>query len=165
MTVSRFLGLLLLLLPALSTHAADSDNTVRRLQIMNRFETAEKALSYFLGRDAAGFLWSGYLESERSEFTTWKSSPAQDSFYLARKYEIRSDQEQSASDQKSFLVDYHLESIRDSAGTITPAPEPTRTVRFVLKKTDGKWKVAEPDDARYVSVLISSQIRKDFPRR
>jgi hypothetical protein len=137
----------------------------RRLEFENRFSSAEETLNYFLSRDAAGFVWSGYLDSERAEFTTWKSGPAQDGFYLAKRYVIRSTPLAGDQDQKAFTVEYELESVRDSAGTESPAIEKTRSVRFVLKKKDGKWKVAEPDGARYSSVLISGLVRKDISSR
>jgi hypothetical protein len=158
--------LLLLAIPVIGVAASPKGSGAhRRLEIENQFSSAEESLRYFLARDAAGFVWSGYLDSEREEFTTWKTTPSQDGFYLARKYDLKLESGKQEKDRKAFIVAYELESIRDSAGTISPSIEKVRTVRFVMKKTGDKWRVAEPDGSRYSSVLIVDQVRKDLRTR
>lgn len=167
MTRMRLAGaaLLVFLVGFSGSVAGASPPAARRLEITNRFATAEETLGYFIGRDGAGFVWSGFLESERREFTTWKTSPAHDSFYLAKSVSLKPIPAESHRDQQVIDATYQIDSIRDAAGTRTLPRERTRTVRFVLKRIDGKWKVAAPDSGQFIPVLLADQVRRDLPSR
>ena len=146
---------LLLALPT-GLRAAPSHRT---LELKNNFKSAREVLAYFVERDSEGFLWSGFLESERSEFTTWKASPASDSFYLARKAAFRELEKEKTTDREVIEVTYDLESVKDSAGTSSPPPMPSITVRYVLLRIGEKWKVSEPEAHRFTPVLLTSKVR------
>ncbi|MEN9722978.1 MAG: hypothetical protein RJB38_964 [Pseudomonadota bacterium] len=134
----------------------------RGLELKNQFSTAEAVLNYFLERDADGFIWSGLLDQERREFTNWKASPARDSFYLARGFQITSDLKSSSPLRSVMAVHYDIESVRDSAGTRVPV-EKKLQVRFVLEKQKGQWKIVEPDAEHFTPVLLSSRVKEYFP--
>lgn len=130
----------------------------RRLEIVNRFRSAEEVLAYFLDRDAEGFVWSGLLDSERQEFTTWKKSPAQDSFHLATRVRVSPVNPGSTASRRIMSVTYDLDSMRDAAGTSAPPPSRKLTVRFILVREEGKWKIAEPSEEQFIPVLLQSRI-------
>ncbi len=130
----------------------------RRLEIINRFRSAEEVLAYFLDRDAEGFVWSGLLDSERQEFTTWRKSPAHDSFHLATRVRVSPVNPGSTASRRIMSVTYDLESMQDAAGTSAPPPSRELTVRFILVREEGKWKIAEPSEEQFVPVLLHSRI-------
>jgi hypothetical protein len=129
-----------------------------RLRLRNTFKSPEEVVAYYCARDASGFVWSGLLDSERTAFTLWSDSPQQDSFYIARKYEVRPGEPASRDrNTASVEVRYELAAIGDAHGTRMPPPHTDYSVRFDLKKVGGAWKILRPDYAEIAPVVLESK--------
>lgn len=127
-----------------------------RLKLRNDFKNPEDVVRYYCARDASGFIWSGLLESERRAFTLWREVPQHDSFYVARKYEIRT-AKITSQDQAQVEVIYDLVGVSDGNGTLDPSRETSRRVVFNLKRIGGQWKIAEPDSGKIAPVVLESK--------
>lgn len=115
---------------------------VTPLKIINDYKQPEEVLQYYCSRDAAGFVWAGMLEMERKAFTLWENTPMQDSFYVAKKYGIKT---LSKTEKVAQIeVTYDLLSMSDVHGTRVPVKEPRLKVVFELKNVGGSWKIAQP---------------------
>ena len=130
----------------------------QRLKIRNDFKSPVEVVDYYCARDASGFVWSGLLDLERRNFTLWKEVPQQDSFFVAKKYEIVGST--VGRDTAIVEVRYELLAIGDAHGTRMPAPAKEMSVTFELKRASGIWKIAKPDAARLAPVVLESK----FPR-
>lgn len=126
-----------------------------RLRTRNDFNTAEEVVSYYCARDASGFVWSGLLDGERKAFTLWKDIPQQDTFYIAKKYQIIP--VQGKQDEAVIEVRYEVEAIGDAFGTRSPALQPDYRVKFSLKRVNGTWKIAAPDYREISPVVLGSK--------
>jgi len=129
--------------------------THERLQVRNTFKTPEEVVRYYCGRDASGFVWSGLLDIERRNFTLWKELPQHDSFFIATSYEIKPARLQG--DSAEVEVHYLLEGMGDAHGTIMPPPEPEISVVFQLRRTEGAWKIADPDSGQITPFVLASK--------
>ncbi|OFY99501.1 MAG: hypothetical protein A2070_03175 [Bdellovibrionales bacterium GWC1_52_8] len=160
MSVRRHLGYWLGVLFVTLASAAPTALEHEPLRFQNSFRTPEEVISYYCGRDASGFVWSGLLEVERKAFTFWKDLPEQDSFYVAQKYEIASARLDSAvKDEASVEVTYELLGVADAHGTVVPAQERERRVVFRLKKERGAWKILSPEAASIAPVVLASKFQ------
>lgn len=126
-----------------------------RLRLRNDFKKPEEVVRYYCARDASGFVWSGLLDVERRAFTLWREAPQQDSFFIARKYDVVP--LASAGQSATVEVRYELTGIGDAHGTRMPPAQPELRIRFDLKKIDGAWKIAKPDAARLAPVVLESK--------
>ncbi|OFZ21977.1 MAG: hypothetical protein A2X94_16095 [Bdellovibrionales bacterium GWB1_55_8] len=126
-----------------------------RLQFRNSFQTPEEVVKYYCARDASGFVWSGLLEVERRAFTLWQELPAQDSFYIAKAYEIAP--AKTRANEALVEVRYDILGIGDAHGTIMPAPSAERRVTFRLVKNEGVWKISQPEAAAISPVILASK--------
>ncbi len=130
----------------------------QRLKFRNDFKSPVEVVEYYCARDASGFVWSGLLDLERRNFTLWKEVPQQDSFYVAKKYEVA--ESVIGTDTALVEVRYELLAIGDAHGTRMPAPTQEMRVTFEVKRVSGIWKIAKPDPARIAPVVLDSK----FPR-
>jgi hypothetical protein len=129
-----------------------------RLRLRNTFRSPEEVVNYYCARDASGFVWSGLLDSERSAFTTWNEAPQQDSFLIAKDYQIAAPTKSSANADSAIVeVKYSLVAIGDAHGTRMPAPRSPYLVRFDLKKVAGVWKISKPDPKEISPVVLESK--------
>lgn len=129
-----------------------------RLRFRNTFKTPEEVIGYYCARDASGFVWSGLLDAERKAFTVWREVPQNDSFYIARKYDISPSRAvDGKKDQAIVDVRYELEAIGDAHGVLVPAPTSPLVIRFNLKKMDGAWKIAKPDSTEIAPVVLQAK--------
>lgn len=130
----------------------------QRLKFRNDFKTPAEVVEYYCARDASGFVWSGLLDLERRNFTLWKDVPQQDSFYVAKKYEVAGTT--VGTDTALVEVRYELLAIGDAHGTRMPAPSKEMRVTFEVKRVGGIWKIAKPEPSRISPVVLESK----FPR-
>ena len=128
-----------------------------RLKYKNDFKNPEEVVQYYCGRDASGFVWTGLLDIERKAFTLWKSIPDQDSFYIAKDYEVKKLKQTSSSAE--VAVTYHLVGIGDGNGTRMPPTKSEIKVVFNLKKDQGRWKIASPDAASMAPIILESKFQ------
>ena len=126
-----------------------------RLRVQNTFKSPEEVIQYYCGRDASGFVWSGLLDSERRAFTTWKEAPEHENFFVARRYEIRT-LEQNAS-TASVEVRYLVVGMGDANGAFVPSADPEKRVRFTLNRIDGKWKIVSPKPSEISPVVLETK--------
>ncbi len=129
------------------------------LILQNQFKTPVALIEHYCERDGAGFFWTGMLEAERKNLTTWKETPHHDGFYVAKKYNLVP---QNSSYQNEGRVDvrYELVGISDAHGTTLPAPEKDYWVSFSLKKINGKWKIVSPEPSQIIPVLLEGKISR-----
>lgn len=123
----------------------------------NEFKKPEEVVQYYVARDASGFVWSGLLDLERRAFTTWKSVPEMDTFYIAKRYEILPVKDASPKGSARVEVRYDLAGIGDGHGTRVPAGKNTHSVIFDLKKVQGKWKIVKPEPPDVAPVVMESK--------
>jgi hypothetical protein len=129
-----------------------------RLRVRNTFKTPEEVVSYYCARDASGFVWSGLLDAERKAFTVWSEAPSQDSFYVAKNYEVNPGRlEGGAHDRAVVQVRYQVTAIADAHGTKMPVPRPELVVNFDLQKIGGAWKIARPAPTEISPVVLESK--------
>lgn len=136
--------------------------THERLRVRNVFSSPVDVVRYYVSRDASGFVWSGLLDIERRAFTTWKSAPQTESFYIAKEYKI---EQESATERGKTLpkdealvrVQYSLAGMGDAHGTFTPSLESRRQVTFHLKKVGGQWKIHSPAPEEISPVVLESK--------
>ena len=126
-----------------------------RLKLRNDFKNPEDVVRYYCARDASGFVWSGLLDSERRAFTLWREAPQQDSFYIAKKYDVVP--LGGAAQTATVEVRYQLTGVGDAHGTRLPAVQPEMRVKFSLKKIDGAWKIAKPGPESLAPVVLESK--------
>lgn len=156
-TNRRFLTLSILAFLA-GTVSQSTTPQHERLRLRNTFKTPEEVVSYYCARDASGFIWSGLLDAERRAFTLWNDAPQQDSFYVARKYEVtRSHPVAHKKDQATVDVRYEVTAIADAHGSRMPPPRQDLVVSFNLKRVDGVWKISKPDAAEIAPVVLESK--------
>lgn len=130
------------------------ENTHTPLKIQNAFERPEQVLDHFIARDSEGFVWSGLLEKERTEFTTWKQVPRRDAHYLADSFKI-TPVGSAGPGRAEFLVRYSGVVQVDAAGTEVPLSPSSLEVTFVLVRQEGKpWRISAPDSERFSPVLL-----------
>ena len=127
-----------------------------RLRVRNNFKTPEEVVSYYCARDASGFVWSGLLDAERKAFTVWPEAPAQDSFYVAREYQVKPGKLRDSS-HAVVEVKYELTAIADAHGAKMPVPKPEFTVRFDLQRVQGAWKITLPSSQEISPVVLESK--------
>ena len=151
----RWIVLLLLAFSMSSTCQAPLSH--EPLRYKNTFKTPEEVVRYYCMRDASGFVWSGLLDVERKAFTLWESTPATDSFFVARSLSVGS-AEFTTSTKSEARVDvaYELVGISDGQGSKMPAPKEKRVVSFLLKKVGGQWKIARPAVQDVASVVLET---------
>jgi hypothetical protein len=129
-----------------------------RLRLKNTFKSPEEVVSYYCARDASGFVWSGLLDAERRAFTFWNDVPQQDSFFIARKYEVSPSQPVGhAKDHAIVEVRYEIVGVADAHGTRMPSAEPEHTVTFDLKRVGGVWKIVKPAPGEIAPVVLESK--------
>ena len=129
-----------------------------RLKVKNDFKTPEEVVGYYCARDASGFVWSGLLDVERKAFTLWPSVPQQDSFFIAKSYEIVPGEiDQRSKDHAIVKVKYALAGMGDASGTLMPPAQPEMLVAFDLRKVNGAWKITKPDPTNLAPVVLESK--------
>jgi hypothetical protein len=126
-----------------------------RLRLRNDLKTPAEVVRYYCGRDASGFVWSGLLDSERKAFTTWTDVPQQDSFFIAKSYEVIP--RATEGDRATVEVKYEVTGIGDAHGTRLPPPAPELRVVFDLKRVNGAWKIARPEYTAISPVVLESK--------
>ena len=131
---------------ALLISVSDSSSPTERQQalFLNKFEKPSDVVRYYCERDAAGFVWSGFMTAEREEFTLWPENPRSESFYIAKKYTIKSESIETGKNDASITVHYELTGTGDGYGNMSSAPGEDYYVTFRLKKIDGRWKIYQP---------------------
>ncbi len=128
------------------------------MRVRNHFKTPEEVVAYYCARDAAGFVWSGLLESERAAFTLWHNTPQQDSFFIAKKYKVHAGEMIAhEKDRASVEVTYELAGVGDAHGTRAPATQTDYKVIFDLKKVSGVWKIIKPDSGEISPVILEAK--------
>ncbi|MGZ3697217.1 MAG: hypothetical protein ACXWPM_10400 [Bdellovibrionota bacterium] len=127
----------------------------QRLQIRNTYKNPEEVVAYYCARDASGFVWSGMLDAERRAFTLWDQAPEQDSFYIAKTYEIG--RGMIHADEAVVDVTYDVLAIGDAHGTRMPPVAPQYLVSFELKRVAGVWKIAKPDPQTLAPVVLEAK--------
>jgi hypothetical protein len=142
----------------LSAQATTKTGEHERLRIRNDFKTPEEVVEYYCARDASGFVWSGLLDAERAAFTLWQQAPQQDSFYIAKKYEIHPVKTNS-KDEAIVEVMYELSGIGDGNGSRVPktGQDNQHRVRFDLRKVNGRWKIEKPSPNEIAPVVLESK--------
>ncbi len=130
-----------------------------RLKTVNNFSRPEDVVSYYVARDASGFVWSGLLEIERTAFTTWNNVPQSDTFFIAKDYKISPARFGAGAKQGEAMVEvqYALTAIGDGYGTRQPSSEPSRSVKFGLKKNNGRWKIVSPSSDEISPVVLENK--------
>ena len=154
-----FLGIFVLIQILVGASSVQSSvMTHERLRVRNGFKTPEEVIAYYCARDASGFVWSGLLDAERKAFTVWNEAPQQDSFYLARNYEVKPS-ERIGHDQNraTVAVHYNLIAVSDGHGTQVPPDDPELQVNFDLKRVGGVWKIVKPDYGQIAPVVLISK--------
>ena len=132
--------------------------THERLRVRNIFKTPEEVVAYYCARDASGFVWSGLMEAERKAFTLWTDSPQQDSFYIARKYDIKpAERIAHNNDLATVTVQYDLIAVGDAFGTRVPPDNADMKINFDLKRVGGVWKIVKPDYGQIAPVVLISK--------
>lgn len=140
-----------------STFAANEPQ-YQKLKLKNDFKSPEEVVRYYCDRDASGFVWSGLLESERKEFTVWRSVPNHDSFFIAKRFEVVPQGTPNPTTENATVeVRYELAAIGDAFGTRVPSPVKDMKVTFNLKKVDGAWKIAQPEPDKLAPVVLESK--------
>lgn len=127
-----------------------------RLRMKNSFKSPEDVVRYYCSRDASGFVWSGLLESERKAFTAWSEAPQQDTFYIARKYEVMKAKETSR-DLATVDVRYELTGFADAQGNRKAVNPRERLVSFNLKRIAGSWKIVKPDFSEISPIVLEEK--------
>jgi hypothetical protein len=122
------------------------------LRTRNDFKTPEEVVLYFCNRNAEGFLWLGLTESERKEFTLWKTVPSYDSYFLAKKFQIFPTRFLDIN-RVEIQVEYDLTGLSDAHGTRMPPPQLKYRVTFELKKIQKKWLILEPSSSKIMPIL------------
>ena len=161
MRIPSFFAITLLVLSSLSNTQAAGAPEHERLQIKNTFAKPEDVVRYYCGRDASGFVWSGFLDVERQAFTLWKESPQRDSFLIARQYQVKPARIQQ--DEALVDVNYDLAGMGDPHGTRLPAPSNPYQVTFSLKKVAGAWKIQKPSASEISPVVMESKFPTASP--
>ena len=134
------------------------------LRIQNTFKSAEEVVRYYCARDASGFVWSGLLDSERRAFTLWKEVPQQESFYIAKTYEILAVPLSSRRPNEATVeVCYQVIGIGDANGALIPSQSPDYRVQFELKRVGSQWKIAKPLAGQISPVVLETKF--PFPER
>jgi hypothetical protein len=129
-----------------------------RLRVRNTFKTPEEVVAYYCARDASGFVWSGFMDAERTAFTVWSDAPQQDSFFIAKKYQVHPSERIGHDPNRATVeVRYELAAIGDAYGTRVPAPRTDYKVSFDLLKVNGAWKISKPDSAEISPVVLESK--------
>ena len=132
------------------------------LQLKNNYSNPEQVVQYYCGRDASGFVWTGFLDVERREFTVWEQVPQHEAFLVATQYEIKKVKE--TANRAIVRVLYNLDGMADAHQTRMPASEDRRTVEFHLRKVDGKWKIFEPLPQNLPPVILKGQFPLVMPQ-
>lgn len=149
---------LLMVLGLVNSSQSQSPNAHERLRVRNTFATPAEVVSYYVGRDASGFVWSGLLDVERRAFTTWDRAPEADSFIVAKGFEIQpTEASRKDPNQATVEVRYDVVGVGDGHGTRMPVKNPVRTVRFVLQRVSGQWKIARPLPGDLAPVVLESK--------
>ncbi|OFZ18032.1 MAG: hypothetical protein A2X94_04600 [Bdellovibrionales bacterium GWB1_55_8] len=152
-------AIFLLLGSAVLTYASISLQH-ERLRFRNTFQLPEEVVSYYCGRDASGFVWSGLLESERKAFTLWNYLPDQDSFFVAEKYEVLTGKrDPKNANEATVEVVYDILGVGDAHGNLVQTADKKRHVVFRLKKDKGSWKIAAPDEKTISPVVLASKFQ------
>jgi len=113
------------------------------LRLKNTFQNPEDVVRYYCARDASGFVFTGLMDSERRAFTSWKTVPDADGFFVAKKYDVRKARYPTKSpDVAEVDVEYELTGQSDAHGTYNPAPSGHRTVTFSLIRQDRIWRIS-----------------------
>lgn len=143
---------------------ADGTAEHQRLKFRNDFKSPEEVVGYYCGRDASGFVWSGLLDIERKAFTTWSEIPEQDTFYIAKKYQITVlPSSVAAKDVARVEVRYEITGMGDAHGTRMPSIEPELRVVFDLKRVGGAWKIMRPLPTEISPVVLESKFPSGSP--
>jgi hypothetical protein len=140
-----------------SLQAVAATEAHERLRVRNTFKAPEEVVSYYCARDASGFVWSGLLDIERKAFTVWKEAPQQDSFYIAKDYQIKVLKNSGTLAQ--VQVDYELLGVGDANSARMEPPVPIYKVVFQLKKIESLWKIEKPDPNEISPIVL----RAKFP--
>jgi hypothetical protein len=130
------------------------------LRLVNDFKAPEEVVAYYVGRDSEGFVWSGFDKTERSAFTVWESSPASESFLVAKKFDIQPVRWTSGDRNEAVVqVEYDVLGSADAFGTLVPWRQPREhRVSFVVRKVGEQWKIAEPGPS-ITPVLLQKQLQ------
>lgn len=125
------------------------------LKIENNFSDPLSVLNYYLERDAYGFIWSGLLNIERTEFTQWNTAPQSESFQVAKHYLVK--KIRASSTEALYEVTYDLLYQSDQYETRIPASQRQLKVEYRLNKVSGKWKITSPHSSKIIPIVIKGK--------
>jgi hypothetical protein len=155
-TTSLFKILALTAFAALTQSGSTALTLHERLRLSNTFKTPEEVVRYYCARDASGFVWSGLLDKERTEFTLWNQLPETESFYVAQKYDIVP-LPGATRDSAKIQVRYKILGMSDTYGSLVPAERPDYSVTFTLKRVGAQWKIALPAPPQLAPVVVEGK--------
>ena len=146
-----------------SARAAEQRVAIPRQRLANTFAKPEEVVEYYCSRDAAGFVWTGLLRKEVSEFTEWPEAPQHDSFLVARGYKVgRAEFIDKNGQEARVEVLYDMIGLGDAHGTWVPAIKKKERVIFELRKLDGAWRIRSPQPQSLSPVIVEG--RFPYPR-
>ena len=121
-----------------------------KLIVSNQFESPESVLRHYCARDAWGFIWSGMMQAELRALTQWKFAPQTEGFQVIQGYSFGTTQVVSPS-EVSIPVTYQVLGVGQASGAFVPLDTEalqharTQTVRYRLRKINGRWKIVSPE--------------------
>lgn len=150
--------LISLFIAALAMAGATPSDPIQRLKLRNDFKSPEDVVRYYCERDAAGFVWSGLLDAERAAFTLWKHSPQQDSFIIAKRFQVLPGAPLNPNAEEATIeVLYDISGVGDAHGTRMPSSEVSKRVRFGLRKVGGQWKITSPESHQISPIVVEAK--------